>query len=117
MLGVDDVGCHSFEGFRGKDGDLLRLPIVCVEPECPACSASCLEASEMVEVQAAKGREAGDVGATAVAEEALLALSPMVSLVVSPVLAPPVVSYKGECIALSVVERSTRCVTHLLFLF
>ena len=55
MLGADDVGHHSLEGSRGKDGDLLWLPIICVEIKYPASSAPHLEASKMVDAEAARG--------------------------------------------------------------
>ena len=87
-----------------------------METECPASSAPHLEGSKMVEAEAARGHVAGDVGIAAAPGEASLASGPMVSSAVSPVSAPPIVSYEGGCIALSFVECSTRCVT-LLFSF
>ena len=88
-----------------------------MEVECPASLASHLEASKTLEAEAAWGLDAGDVGAAAAAREASSAFGPVVSLVVSPVSDPPTVSYEGGRIALPFVERSTRCVMLLLFLF
>jgi hypothetical protein len=92
VLGTDDVGHCSSEGSEGKNGVLLRLPIVCAETECPASSAPRLERSKTVKAEAAKGRDVGDVGATAAAGEASSAFGPMVSLAVSNISAPPIVS-------------------------
>lgn len=63
ILGVDDAGHHTSEGSRGKDGDLLWIPIICVEIECPASLMPPLVALEMVEVEATEGRDVGDVSA------------------------------------------------------
>ena len=62
MLGEDGVGHRSLEGSGGKDGDLLWLAIICVKTGCPASSVPLLEASKMVEAEAAGGRDVGDVG-------------------------------------------------------
>ena len=82
-----------------------------MEVECPSSSASHLDVSEMVEVEAARGCDAGDVGATAVVREASSAFGLVVMLAVSPVLAPPVVSCEEGCIALPFEERSPMYVT------
>jgi hypothetical protein len=70
-----------------------------------------------VEVEGARERDAGDVGAVNAAGEASSTFSPMVSSVVSLVSAPPIVSCEGGRIALPVVEHSTKCVTLPLFPF
>lgn len=117
VLGADDMGRHSSEGFGGKGGDLLWLPIVCMETKCPASSAPRLEGSETVEAEAARGHDVGDVGAAAAIGEASSTFGLVVSSAISPVSAPPAVSYEGGHIAPPFMERSTRCVTLLLFLF
>ena len=109
------MGCRSLEGSGEKDGDHLWLPTICAEAECLATLASCLEASEMLEAEAARGHDAGDVGAVALAGEASSAFGLAVSSVVSLVLAPPMVSCGGGRIALPSMEHSTRCVTLRLF--
>jgi hypothetical protein len=55
MLGANGTGHRSSEGSGGKDGDPLWLPIVCVETTCPTSSVPCLEVSETVEAEAARG--------------------------------------------------------------
>lgn len=117
VLGTDGAGHCSLKGSGGKDGDLLWLPIVCMETECPASSAPRLEGSETVEAEAARGHDVGDVGAAAAIGEASSAFGLVVSSAVSPVSAPPAVSYEGGRIAPPFMERSTRCVALLLFLF
>jgi len=110
VLGANGTNHHSSEEFVGKDGDPLQLPIVCVEVERPASSASRLEASETMEAEAARGHDVGDVGAAIVAKEASTASSPAVSSTVSPISALPVVSCEERCIVLPFVQCSTRYV-------
>ena len=64
----------------------------------------------MVVVEAARGHDVGDVRTTVAVKEASSASDSMMSMAVSPVLAPPIVSCEEGCIALPFEERFTRYV-------
>jgi hypothetical protein len=77
----------------------------------------CSKASETVEAEITKGLDVGDIGVATAVGDASPTSGPMVSSVVSPVLALPTVSCEGGRIAVPSVEHSTRCATRPLFHF
>jgi hypothetical protein len=117
MLGADGASRHSSKGSRGRVGDFLWLPFVCVGTECPVSPIPRSKASETVEAEIARGLDVGDIGAATVVGDASPTSGPMVLSVVSPASALPAVSCEGGRIALPSVEHSTRCATRPLFHF
>jgi hypothetical protein len=107
MLGADGASRRSSKGSGGRVGDFLRLPFVCVGTERPVSPIPCSKASETVEAEITKGLDVGDIGVATVVGDASPTSGPMVSSVVSPVLALPTVSCEGGRIALPSVEHST----------
>jgi hypothetical protein len=65
----------------------------------------------MVEAEAAKGHDVGDIGTAIAVRETSLSFGPAVSSTVPPISAPPIVLCEEGHIALPFVERSTKYVT------